>query len=102
MNNNSNQTENKISKSKISYENNNNNNGASNTNCNGNNSNNNNNTKHRDNANLLATIRGMRIDLAIKEKAMQRLTKDLDECKKLIKKLQREKEGKGKLLIFYK
>ena len=42
---------------------------------------------------LLATIRGMRVDLAIKEKAMQRLTRELDECKKNVKKLEKEKSG---------
>lgn len=45
-------------------------------------------------AHLLATIRGMRVDLAIKDKAMQRLTKELEECKKTIRKLQKENEGK--------
>lgn len=40
---------------------------------------------------LVATIRGMRVDLAIKEKALQRLNRELDECKKTIKKL---KEGR--------
>lgn len=48
----------------------------------------------KDDAHLLATIRGMRVDLAIKEKALQRLTRDLDECKKTIKKLQKERDGK--------
>ncbi|XP_037931921.1 centrosomal protein of 162 kDa-like [Teleopsis dalmanni] len=48
----------------------------------------------KEDAHLLATIRGMRIDLAIKDKAMQRLTRELDECKKTIKKLQREKDAK--------
>lgn len=42
---------------------------------------------------LLTTIRGMRVDLAIKEKALQRLTRELDECKKTIKKLQKENDG---------
>lgn len=49
---------------------------------------------NKDDAHLLSTIRGMRVDLAIKEKALQRLTRELDECKKTIKKLQKEKEGK--------
>lgn len=40
-----------------------------------------------DSAHLMATIRGMRVDLAIKEKALQRLTRELDECKKTIRKL---------------
>lgn len=48
----------------------------------------------KEDAHLLATIRGMRVDLAIKNKAMQRLTRELDECKKTIKKIQKEKEGK--------
>lgn len=47
----------------------------------------------RDDAHLMATLRGMRVDLAIKEKAMQRLTRDLDECKKTMRKLQKERDG---------
>ncbi|XP_073832244.1 uncharacterized protein [Musca autumnalis] len=47
----------------------------------------------KEDAHLLATIRGMRVDLAIKNKAMQRLTRELDECKKTIKKIQKEKEA---------
>ncbi|XP_054726973.1 centrosomal protein of 162 kDa isoform X1 [Anastrepha obliqua] len=47
----------------------------------------------KEDAHLLATIRGMRVDLAMKDKAMQRLTRELEECKKTIKKLQREKEA---------
>lgn len=47
----------------------------------------------KDDSHLMATIRGMRVDLAIKEKAVLRLTRELDECKKTIKKLQKEKEG---------
>ncbi|EDW31004.1 GL15162 [Drosophila persimilis] len=35
---------------------------------------------------------GMRVDLAIKYKAMQRLTRELDDCKKTIRKLQRDRE----------
>ncbi|XP_067641881.1 uncharacterized protein [Eurosta solidaginis] len=50
-------------------------------------------TAAKEDAHLLATIRGMRVDLAIKDKAMQRLTRELEECKKTIKKLQREKEA---------
>ncbi|KAJ6639830.1 Protein shifted, partial [Pseudolycoriella hygida] len=46
----------------------------------------------KDDSHLMATIRGMRVDLAIKEKAVLRLTRELDECKKTIKKLQKEKE----------
>lgn len=42
---------------------------------------------------LLSTIRGMRVDLAIKEKALQRVTRELDECKKTIRKLQKENES---------
>lgn len=42
---------------------------------------------------LLATIRGMRVDLAIKEKALQRLTRELDECKKTMKKLHKDNES---------
>lgn len=51
----------------------------------------------KDDSHLLATIRGMRVDLAIKEKAMQRLTRELDECKKTMRKLQKERDGKFKL-----
>lgn len=47
----------------------------------------------KDDAHLLATIRGMRVELAIKDKAVQRITKDLDECKKTIKKLQKERDN---------
>lgn len=47
----------------------------------------------KEDAHLMATIRGMRVDLAIKEKALQRLTRELDDCKKTIRKLQKEKEG---------
>lgn len=50
-------------------------------------------TNGKDDAHLMATIRGMRVDLAIKEKAMQRLTRELDECKKTMKKLQKERDG---------
>lgn len=53
----------------------------------------------KDDAHLLATIRGMRVDLAIKEKALQRLTRDLDECKKTIKKLQKERDGEFFILF---
>ncbi|EDW82390.2 uncharacterized protein Dwil_GK25152 [Drosophila willistoni] len=44
-----------------------------------------------DTAHLLSSVRSMRVDLAIKNKAMQRLTRELDDCKKTIKKLQRER-----------
>lgn len=44
---------------------------------------------------LLSTIRGMRVDLAIKEKSLQRLTRELDDCKKTIRKLQKDNESKG-------
>uniref|UniRef100_A0AAG5DVV7 Centrosomal protein of 162 kDa n=1 Tax=Anopheles atroparvus TaxID=41427 RepID=A0AAG5DVV7_ANOAO len=50
-------------------------------------------TQGKEDAHLLATIRGMRVDLAIKEKAVQRLTREVDECKKTIKKIQKKKEG---------
>ncbi len=46
----------------------------------------------KDDAHLLATLRGMRVELAIKEKAVQRLTRDLDESKKTVKKLQAERD----------
>lgn len=51
-------------------------------------------TSTKEETHLLATVRGMRVDLAIKEKALQRLTRELDECKKMIKKLQKENESK--------
>ncbi|XP_058445493.1 centrosomal protein of 162 kDa [Malaya genurostris] len=47
----------------------------------------------REDAHLLATIRGMRVDLAIKEKAVQRLTREVEDCKKTIKKLQKERDA---------
>ena len=47
----------------------------------------------KDDAHLLATIRGMRIELAIKEKAVTRLTRELEECKKTIRKLQKERDN---------
>lgn len=47
----------------------------------------------KEDAHLMSTIRGMRVDLAIKEKAMQRLTRELDDCKKTARKLQKEKDG---------
>jgi hypothetical protein len=47
----------------------------------------------KDDAHLLATLRGMRIELAIKEKACQRLTRDLEETKKTIRKLQKERDA---------
>lgn len=46
----------------------------------------------KDDAHLLATLRGMRVELAIKDKAVQRLTRDLDDCKKTVKKLQAERD----------
>ncbi|XP_055585991.1 uncharacterized protein LOC129738755 isoform X2 [Uranotaenia lowii] len=46
----------------------------------------------REDAHLMATIRGMRVDLAIKEKAVQRLTREVEDCKKTIKKLQKERD----------
>lgn len=46
----------------------------------------------KEDAHLLATLRGMRIELAIKEKAVQRLTRDLEDCKKTVKKLQKERD----------
>lgn len=46
----------------------------------------------KEDAHLLATLRGMRVELALKEKAVQRLNRDLEECKKTIKKLQAERD----------
>lgn len=43
---------------------------------------------------LLTTIRGMRVDLAAKEKALQCLARELSESQKIIRKLQKENEGK--------
>lgn len=48
---------------------------------------------NKEETHLLTTLRGMRVDLAIKEKAMQRLTRELDECKKAMKKMQKERDG---------
>lgn len=42
---------------------------------------------------LLSSVRSMRVDLAIKNKAMQRLTRELDDCKKTIRKMQRDRES---------
>lgn len=50
-------------------------------------------TSTKEETHLLATIRGMRVDLAIKEKALQRLTREVDECKKTIKKLQKDNDS---------
>ncbi|XP_030569350.1 centrosomal protein of 162 kDa [Drosophila novamexicana] len=47
---------------------------------------------HKEDTQLLSSVRSMRIDLALKNKAMQRLTRELDDCKKTIRKLQRERE----------
>lgn len=47
----------------------------------------------REDAHLLATIRGMRVDLAIKEKAVQRLTREVEDCKRTIRKLQKERDS---------
>ncbi|XP_055684613.1 centrosomal protein of 162 kDa isoform X1 [Lutzomyia longipalpis] len=53
---------------------------------------------HGNDSHLMATIRGMRVDLAIKEKALQRLTRELDECKKTIRKTQqKERESSAAL-----
>lgn len=41
----------------------------------------------------MATLRGMRVELAIKEKACIRLNRDLDESKKTVKKLQKERDS---------
>lgn len=46
----------------------------------------------KEDAHLLATLRGMRVELAIKEKAVQRLSRDLEDCKKTTKKLQAERD----------
>uniref|UniRef100_A0A182Q2R5 Centrosomal protein of 162 kDa n=1 Tax=Anopheles farauti TaxID=69004 RepID=A0A182Q2R5_9DIPT len=46
----------------------------------------------KEDAHLLATIRGMRIELANKEKTVHRLTRELEECKKTIRKLQKKLE----------
>ena len=49
--------------------------------------------QNKEDAHLLATIRGMRVDLAIKDKAVQRLTREIEECKKTIRKLQKERDA---------
>lgn len=51
----------------------------------------------KEEAQLLSSMRSMRVDLAIKNKAMQRLTRELDDCKKTIRKLQRERDNGGSL-----
>ncbi|EDV91814.1 GH24394 [Drosophila grimshawi] len=50
---------------------------------------------HKEDTQLLSSVRSMRVDLAIKNKAMQRLTRELDDCKRTIRKLQRERETTG-------
>lgn len=55
----------------------------------------------KEDSQLLSTMRSMRVDLAIKDKTMQRLTRELDECKKLIKKLQKELMGMFDLFISF-
>ncbi|XP_070135366.1 centrosomal protein of 162 kDa isoform X2 [Drosophila bipectinata] len=47
----------------------------------------------KEEAQLLSSMRSMRVDLAIKNKAMQRLTRELDDCKKTIRKLQRDRDS---------
>lgn len=47
----------------------------------------------KEDTHLLATVRGMRVDLAIKEKALQRLTREVDECRKTIRKLQKDNDS---------
>lgn len=56
----------------------------------------------REHTHLLATVRGMRVDLAIKEKALQRLTREVDECRRTIRKLQRDNESMWIILEFRK
>lgn len=47
----------------------------------------------KEDANLMATIRGMRVELALKEKALLRHNRDLEDSKKTIKKLQKERDS---------
>lgn len=49
----------------------------------------------KEDTHLLATVRGMRVDLAIKEKALQRLTREVDECRKTIRKLHKDNESES-------
>lgn len=47
----------------------------------------------KEDANLMATIRGMRVELALKEKVLLRHNRDLEDSKKTIKKLQKERDS---------
>ncbi|CAG9767405.1 unnamed protein product [Ceutorhynchus assimilis] len=49
--------------------------------------------KNKDDAHLLATIRGLQADLTNKEKVIVKLQKEVEEMKKTNKRLQKEREG---------
>jgi hypothetical protein len=46
----------------------------------------------REDAHLLATIRGLKLELAAKDKELVKIRRDLDECTKTNRRLQRERE----------
>jgi len=46
----------------------------------------------REDAHLLATIRGLKLELAAKDKELVKIRRDLDECAKTNRRLQRERE----------
>ncbi|XP_019760976.2 centrosomal protein of 162 kDa isoform X2 [Dendroctonus ponderosae] len=48
---------------------------------------------HKEDAHLLATIRGLQTDLSNKEKAILKLHKEIEELRKTNKRLQKEREG---------
>ena len=50
-------------------------------------------TEVKEDAHLLATIRGLQADLTNKEKVVSKLQRELDELKKTNRKLQKEREG---------
>ncbi|XP_066246795.1 centrosomal protein of 162 kDa-like [Euwallacea similis] len=48
---------------------------------------------HKEDAHLLATIRGLQADLSNKEKVVSKLQKEVDEARKTNRRLQKEREG---------
>lgn len=56
------------------------------------------NTEVKEDAHLVATIRGLQADLSNKEKVIAKLQRELDEFKKTNRKLQKEREGSLKSL----
>ncbi|XP_050297837.1 centrosomal protein of 162 kDa [Anthonomus grandis grandis] len=48
---------------------------------------------HKEDAHLMATIRGLQADLTNKEKVIQKMQKEIDELRKTNRRLQKEREG---------